>query len=64
LILWVFYAPAQGIAGAVGWEWVGGWESTLIEANWKGERFDMIWEGLGGVTRKEDIIWDVNEWND
>jgi hypothetical protein len=43
---------------------VGGWASTLIEAHWKGERVDMVWEGFGGVTRKGDIIWDVNEWND
>jgi hypothetical protein len=35
---------------------VGGWERTFIEAHWKGESFDMIWEGFGGVTRKDDII--------
>jgi hypothetical protein len=45
-------------------EKVGRWGSTLIEAKGSEERADVGWGGCGEVTRKWNIICDVNEWND
>ena len=47
MVLGRFDAPEQGDAGAVGRESVGGWRSTLIQAEWIG-REDV---GCGGWWR-------------
>jgi hypothetical protein len=38
LVVWRFDAPVWGDAGGVGWEMVGGWRNTLIEAKGREER--------------------------
>jgi hypothetical protein len=41
-------------------EWMSGWRSTLTETK-RREKGGMGWGGFGGVTRKRDIILNVNE---
>jgi hypothetical protein len=38
---------------------MGGWGSTLIEAKGKVEKEAVGWGSCEGVTRKWDIIWDI-----
>lgn len=48
LAMWRFNAPANGDAGVIRQEWVGGWRNILIEAKGRGEVWDwMVW-GLEG----------------
>ena len=48
--------PQGKDAGAVGWERMGGWGNTLIEAKGWEERADVGWRACGRGTRKWDII--------
>ena len=52
LVLWRPDAPEKGNARGVRWDWMGGWESTLLEAKGMGMERGVY----GGSTRKEDNI--------
>lgn len=54
LVLWRLVAPAKGDSRGVRQEWVGGWESNLLEAKGRGMRWGFAEGRLG-----KGIIFEV-----
>jgi hypothetical protein len=59
------WCSSLGDAGPVGQERVGRWVGEHpLRGKEEEVMADMVWGLCGGVTGKEDIIWDVNTWDD